>query len=116
MENPLGGKIGNIDKVILIINLMLYKKKIKSILKIAGSAARRWWDKDPFMQSAVIAYYAIFSIPGLLVMILSISTLFFERDAITGHLYKQISSIMGTETAKQVQDMIISASQTKKSV
>jgi membrane protein len=95
---------------------MLYKNKIKPLFKITGVAYKRWWDKDPFMQSAVIAYYAIFSIPGLLVMVLSISTLFFERDAITGHLYKQISSIMGTETAKQVQDMIISASQTKKSL
>jgi len=95
---------------------MLYKNKIKPFFKITWVAYNRWWDKDPFMQSAVIAYYAIFSIPGLLVMVISISTLFFERDAITGHLYKQISSIMGTETAKQVQDMIISASQTKKSV
>jgi membrane protein len=25
-----------------------------------------WNDKDPFRQSAVIAYYAVFSIPGLL--------------------------------------------------
>ena len=95
---------------------MLYKNKIKPFFKITWVAYNRWWDKDPFMQSAVIAYYAIFSIPGLLVMVISISTLFFERDAITGHLFKQISSIMGTETAKQVQDMIISASQTKKSV
>ena len=95
---------------------MLFKNKIKSLLKIAGSAFKRWWKKDPFMQSAVIAYYAIFSIPGLLVMVISISTLFFQRDVITGNLYKQISLIMGLETAKQVQDMIVSASHTNKSV
>jgi membrane protein len=97
-------------------NLMLYKKKIKSFLKITGSAAKRWWVKDPFMQSAVIAYYAIFSIPGLLVMIISISNLFFQRDVITGNLYTQIASIMGEETAKQVRDMIISVSKTDKSL
>jgi membrane protein len=95
---------------------MLNKKKIKSFLKIAGSASKRWWKKDPFMQSAVIAYYAIFSIPGLLVMIISISNLFFQRDVITGNLYAQISSIMGVETAKQVKDMIISVSNTNKSL
>jgi membrane protein len=33
--------------------------------------------KDPFRQSAVIAYYAIFSIPGLLVLIISIAGYFF---------------------------------------
>jgi hypothetical protein len=36
------------------------KKTIKAFFKIAGSASTRWWGKDPFMQSAVIAYYAIF--------------------------------------------------------
>jgi len=91
-------------------------KPIKAFFKIAGSAARRWWEKDPFMQSAVIAYYAIFSMPGLLVIVISVGSLFFKRDVITGQLYTQISSIMGVETARQVKDMIITISQTNKSV
>jgi membrane protein len=92
------------------------KKAIKAFFKIAGSASRRWWAKDPFMQSAVIAYYAIFSMPGLLVIVISIGSLFFKKDVITEQLYTQISSIMGLETARQVRDMIISISQTNKSV
>jgi len=92
------------------------KKYIKPFFKISASAYKRWWNKDPFMQSAVIAYYAIFSMPGLLVIVLSVSAIFFERDIVTGNLYKEISSIMGSETARQVQDMIVSASQTHKSV
>jgi len=92
------------------------KKTIKAFFKIAGSASRRWWRKDPFMQSAVIAYYAIFSMPGLLVIVISIGSLFFKKDIITGQLYTQISSIMGVETARQIQDMIISISHTNKSV
>jgi membrane protein len=95
---------------------MFYKKTIKSFLKIVGSASKRWWGKDPFMQSAVIAYYAIFAMPGLLIIVISFGTLFFKRDVITGQLYTQISSIMGVETARQVQDMIISVSQTNKSM
>jgi membrane protein len=92
------------------------KKTIKAFFKIAGSAFRRWWGKDPFMQSAVIAYYAIFSMPGLLVIVISIGSLFFKKDVITVQLYTQISSIMGVETARQIQAMIISISQTNKSV
>jgi membrane protein len=88
---------------------------IKAFLKIAGSALKRWWDKDPFMQSAIIAYYAIFSMPGLLVIIISIGALFFKNNDITGQLYTQISSIMGKETAKQIQDMIVNISNTNKS-
>jgi membrane protein len=85
-------------------------------LKIAVVAAKRWWTKDPFMQSAVIAYYAIFSIPGLLIIAVSIATIFFQRDVITGHLSAQISSIMGEETAKQVKEMVIKIGETKKSL
>jgi membrane protein len=92
------------------------KKTIKAFFKVAGSASRRWWEKDPFMQSAVIAYYAIFSMPGLLVIVITVGSVFFKQDAITGQLYTQISSIMGVETAKQVQDMIITISQTNRSL
>jgi len=95
---------------------MFYKKKLNPFFKIAGSAFKHWWGKDPFRQSAVIAYYAIFSMPGLLVMVISIGTLFFKRDVITGQLYIQISSIMGVETARQVQEMIINIGQSNKSL
>ena len=95
---------------------MLIKINIKSFFKIAGTAAKSWWAKDPFMQSSVIAYYAIFSIPGLLIMVISIANLFFKPDDITGHLYNQISTIMGEGTAKQVQEMIISMTTTEKSM
>ena len=76
------------------------KKTIKAFFKIAGSASIRWWGKDPFMQSAVIAYYAIFSMPGLLVIVISIGSLFLKKDVITGQLYTQISS--SVEKARQV--------------
>ncbi len=95
---------------------MLIKINIKSFFKIAVSAAKKWWIKDPFMQSSVIAYYAIFSIPGLLITVISIASLFIQRDAITTHLNSQISSIMGAGTAKQVQDMIVSIGKTDKSL
>jgi membrane protein len=95
---------------------MVYKRSIKPLFKIAASASKRWWSKDPFMQSAVIAYYAIFSIPGLLVMVIFIGSLFFKSDVITENLTTQISSIMGVETARQIQDMIISINKTDKSV
>jgi membrane protein len=91
-------------------------KTIKAFFKIAGSAFRRWWDKDPFMQSAVIAYYAIFSMPGLLVIVISVGSLFIKGEVLAGQLYTEISSMMGEETARQVQDMIITISKTNKTV
>ncbi len=80
--------------------------KIKDILKIFKNALSEWWEKDPFRQSAIIAYYAIFSIPGLLVLIIAIAGYFFGTDVVNKNLIDQISETIGSETALQIQDVL----------
>ncbi len=84
--------------------------------KILKKALKAWWTKDPFKESAVIAFYAIFSLPGLLVLIITMAGYVFGADAISNHLSAQISSIMGEETATQVNEMVALASKSKTSV
>ena len=90
--------------------------KFKNIGYLLKAALKEWWAKDPFKESAVIAYYAIFSLPGLLVVIVTIAGYFFGADAVNSRLATQISSSLGADTAKQIQDMIAAASQSKNSV
>ncbi len=92
------------------------KLKLKNTGKLLKTAFKKWWSKDPFKESAVIAYYAIFSLPGLLVVIITLAGFFFGRDAVNNHVATQISSTFGTDTAKQVQEMIAAASESKNSV
>jgi len=35
------------------------KRQIKNILTVSKTAFNKWWAKDPFKESAAIAYYAI---------------------------------------------------------
>ena len=72
-----------------------------------------WNDKDPFRQSAVIAYYAVFSIPGLLVLVISIAGYFFGDDSVNKNILEQISSTMGSETAVQISEILIKSTQSK---
>ena len=73
-------------------------------LKIAlKTALKEWWTKDPFKESAVIAYYAIFALPGLLVVIVSVAGIFFGKEAVNGQIAGQITSTMGADTAIQIQ-------------
>ena len=88
-------------------------KKTGNLLKVAF---KEWWSKDPFKESAVIAYYTIFSMPGLLVVIITIAGYFFGTDVVNNRLSSQISSIMGADTAKQIQDMVTIASDSKNSL
>ncbi|MEO6167265.1 MAG: YihY/virulence factor BrkB family protein [Chitinophagales bacterium] len=75
-----------------------------------------WNERDPFYQSAIIAYYAIFSLPALLVIVVSVAGFIFGREAITGQLSSQIGEIMGKSTADQIEEMIANASIGSKSV
>jgi membrane protein len=92
------------------------KINLKGTFTVFKNAFKEWNSKDPFRESAVIAYYAIFSLPGLLVLIISLAGYFFGREAVSGHIYSQVRSVMGGETALQVQDMIAKASEMKDTV
>jgi len=87
-----------------------------SILSALKIAFVRWFDKDPFHESAVIAYYAIFSLPGLLVVIMTLAGYFFGNEAVNNKLAAQFTSTMGAQTALQIQDMIVQASKLKNSL
>ena len=91
------------------------KKQFKNILTVSKTAFKEWWAKDPFKESAVIAYYAIFSLPGLLVVIVSVAGYFFGQEAVNGQITAQITSTMGADTAQQIQDIIAKGTESKNS-
>lgn len=82
---------------------------IMKILKMLKTALIRWYDRDPFREGAIIAYYAIFSLPGLLVLIIALAGYFFGDDAVSGQLNKQISDAIGTDSAQMIETMVKSS-------
>jgi len=92
------------------------KTHIQKVLTVLKNAFKDWFAKDPFRESSIIAYYAIFSLPGLLVVVMTLAGYFFGRDAVNNQVATQFTSIMGAETAKQIQDMIIQASRMRNSL
>ena len=89
---------------------------LRNIFVLSKSAFKQWYDKDPFRESAVIAYYSIFSLPGLLVVIITVAGFIFGRDAVNNNVGRQITNTLGADTAEQIQNMIVSASVSNNSV
>ena len=56
--------------------------------------------------SASLAYYTVFSIGPLLLVIVSLTGLFFERETVTGTIFLQLQTLIGTEGATQIRDII----------
>ncbi len=92
------------------------KINIRQIPQLLKTAFKEWFSKDPFKESAVIAYYAIFSLPGLLVVIISIAGYIFGKEAVHNQVAAQISGVFGEDTSVQIQEMIARASETKNSI
>ena len=53
--------------------------------------------------SASLAFSTIFSLPGLLIIIIWISDLFYRRDVVEGSLYRQIAKFVGKDAAESIQ-------------
>ncbi|MGC4038790.1 MAG: YihY/virulence factor BrkB family protein [Chitinophagaceae bacterium] len=71
-------------------------------------------DKIPRL-AASLAYYTVFSMGPLLVVIISLCGLFLKREAIEGKIYSMLQDFVGNDTAIQLQDIIRHASLSGKS-
>jgi len=54
--------------------------KIKVFGKLLKKTYVSWDKNEPYARSATIAYYALFSLPSLLIIVVSIAGYFFGRD------------------------------------
>lgn len=84
--------------------------------KILKKAFKKWMEHDPFKESSVIAYNAIFSLPGLMVVIISLAGYFFGREIVSSNIHRTISGAMGVDTADQVEGMVRYAMTSKDSI
>src|SRR3954466_15928137 len=92
------------------------KVQFKGVGTIFKRTFKGWNEDDPFRQSSVIAYYAIFSLPALLVLIINVAGFFFAKEALNGELSRQIGGALGPETARQIEDIVTKAGEIKKGV
>src|SRR3954469_21005813 len=56
--------------------------------------------------SAALSYYTIFSLPPLLIIIISLCGIFFGQQAVSGELFQQINGFVGANVALQIQEAI----------
>ncbi len=69
------------------------------------------FDEDDCMTyGAAVAYYSVFSLPPLLLLLISVAGAVLGRAAVQGELQRQIGGVMGSGAASQVQTMVAAAS------
>lgn len=85
-------------------------KKPKELAFIFRDTFLQWLEREPFRSSAVISFYTIFSLPGLLVIIINLAGYFYGEEAVTRRISGEIGNIIGRGTAKDIETIIANAS------
>lgn len=92
--------------LVAINGMKLSFKNISTILKQGFS---EFGDINITKMAAALAYYTIFALAPMLIVIITIVQFFYGAEAIQGNLYPQIAGFLGADAGKQIQDMIKNA-------
>lgn len=82
------------------------KKKISDIwasLKLSGSDVGTY---NITKLSAALAYYTVFALSPMLIVLISLVSIFYGKEAARGEIYGQIKSVVGSDAAASIQDII----------
>jgi membrane protein len=82
------------------------RRKIKNVWQILQDAADGFLRHKVQQLSASLAFYTVFSLGPIILVVIFFSNLFWGRQAIEGSIYQQIRGIVGNETAIQIQEII----------
>lgn len=88
-------------------------KRLPGLLK---ETFKRWNARDPFNNSTLIAYYTIFSLPGLLVIVINVAGYFYDKKEVTKSITTQMQNVIGGDTATDMEMIVSNASETKGTV
>jgi membrane protein len=82
---------------------------IKAIMSLVVDAGVAWSQDKASLYAAAIAYYMVFSIAPLLVLVIAIAGRFFGQVAVEGQIVAQVEGFIGAEAALLLQNLLSSA-------
>ena len=92
------------------------KFRIRHLPGLLKTTFKEWNNDDPWRLSAVVAYYALLSLPGLLVIIINSVGAIWGRELVTGQITGQIATAIGPEAAESIKNIIAETQEGDKSL
>ena len=85
---------------------MQIQKILKDFYYVFKDTVSEFIEDNGIKLSASLSYYTIFSLPPLLIIIISLSGIFFGQEAVRGEIFGQINGLVGNDAALQIQETI----------
>ena len=80
--------------------------KLSDVLAVFKASAVDFSNNNSFRHAAALSYYTIFSLPPLLLIVITVASAVYGGEALTGQIYGQIKGLVGADAAKFLQDSI----------
>ena len=85
------------------------KVTLKGLSHVLKESLSKFGDDKITKLSGSLAYSTVFSMGPLIIVIISLCSIFLGKEAIEGKIYKQLKGFLGSDSAKQLQDIIKNA-------
>lgn len=89
--------------------MSIERKNFKGIWNVLKATFNGFNDHKLTKLSGSLAYYTVFSMAPLLVVVISLCGIFLGQEAAQGKIYAQLAGFMGKETALQLQEIVSKA-------
>jgi len=86
--------------------MRLNKKYFKDLWQVLIGSGKAFSEDKAMKYSGSLAYSTVFALSPLLVIVMSVATIFFEKDAIQNKMFGELNGLIGSDAALQVQQLI----------
>lgn len=83
---------------------------LKYWLNIFKHAAQIWLESNAFANAGSLAFFTLFSIAPVMIVIVSVIGIFYGQEAAQGQIAVQLQETIGAEAAETVQQAVTSSS------
>ena len=90
--------------------------KLNEVVPLFKAAFSEWSEDKAARLAAALAYYTAVALAPLLVIVIAIAGLAFGQEAARGQIVSQIGSLVGQQSAEQIQGIIAHAAQPKSGI
>ena len=87
-------------------------KHIRWVFSLLKNTTTAFSNDNAFKLSASLSYYTIFALGPLLIIVISLSAIFYGKEVVEGRLQEQLSHLLGSDAALQIQNILRNAQQT----
>jgi membrane protein len=85
------------------------KLRLSHFWDLAKQSVNAWLDDYAPSMGAAIAYYTVFSIAPLLIIVIAVAGLIWGQEAVQGEIFGQLAGLLGAEGAAGIQSLLASA-------